>query len=376
METVCNPSTTKRIVLRAARAKRPIFIWGPPGIGKSDTVADIAHSGLSGNNYLIDLRLALMEPTDLRGFPWRNPETNSMEWAPPADLPSQEFAEQYDNIVLFLDELNSAPPSVQAAAYQLILNRRIGQYNLPDNVIIVAAGNRENDRGVTYRMPAPLADRFRHVYMGVNFQDWMTWALNNNVSAEVVGFLKYDESKLFTFDPKSPTMIFATPRSWTYVSEILEDPDFDKAGHAEKTAEVAGAVGEGTANDFMSFRKLAGKLPDPQDVLDGTVKTLNDDIKKELGALYSLTITMTYKIHQQYKEFLNNQDSKAAYKTSFNNACRFSMENMEPEMVILMLKTLMKDYGVQFDIRHDFDDDIRKTFNDRYVKYLVEEINN
>lgn len=126
METLqVRPSDTRDIVLRAMKAKRPIFLWGPPGIGKSELVQQIVDSGELGNAYMIDMRLALMEPTDLRGYPFRNPETNQMEWAPPADLPTQELADSYDTIVIFLDELNSAPPSVQAAAYQLVLNGRI-----------------------------------------------------------------------------------------------------------------------------------------------------------------------------------------------------------------------------------------------------------
>ena len=144
METLqVRPSDTRDIVQRAMQAERPIFLWGPPGIGKSELVQQIVDDGALGNAYMIDMRLALMEPTDLRGYPFRNPETNTMEWAPPADLPTQELADEYDTIVVFLDELNSAPPSVQAAAYQLVLNKRIGQYNLPNNVKIVAAGNRE-----------------------------------------------------------------------------------------------------------------------------------------------------------------------------------------------------------------------------------------
>ena len=143
METLtARASTVQPIVERAMAANRPIFLWGAPGIGKSELVEGIVEAH-PGNNLMIDMRLALMEPTDLRGYPFRNPATNQMEWAPAADLPTMEQAELYDLIVLFLDELNSAPPSVQAAAYQLILNGKIGQYELPKNVRIVAAGNRE-----------------------------------------------------------------------------------------------------------------------------------------------------------------------------------------------------------------------------------------
>ena len=213
-EVTARASTVIPIVERSMAANRPIFLWGPPGIGKSELVASITDN-LPGNNLMIDLRLALMEPTDLRGYPFRNPENNTMEWSPPVDLPSQELASQYDTIVLFLDELNSAPPSVQAASYQLILNGKIGQYLLPNNVRIVAAGNRETDRGVTFRMPAPLANRFRHINMEVNFEDWQQWAVNNDIHSEVVGYLSYAKQDLFDFDPKTSSQSFATPRSWS-----------------------------------------------------------------------------------------------------------------------------------------------------------------
>ena len=138
METLKTRATeVKPIIKRALQVNRPIFIWGAPGIGKSELVEQIVNSGEIGNATMIDMRLALLEPTDLRGYPFRNPETNQMEWAPPADLPTQELADSYDTIVIFLDELNSAPPSVQAAAYQLVLNGKIGQYRLPSNVKIV-----------------------------------------------------------------------------------------------------------------------------------------------------------------------------------------------------------------------------------------------
>ena len=120
MDLQVKATQVNNIVGRAFAAKQPVFLWGAPGIGKSEVIEQITAS--LGNSLMIDMRLALMEPTDLRGYPFRNPETNQMEWAPPADLPSQELADQYDHIVLFLDELNSAPPSVQAAAYQLVLN--------------------------------------------------------------------------------------------------------------------------------------------------------------------------------------------------------------------------------------------------------------
>ncbi len=123
----------RKSLLKAFQVKRPLFLWGPPGIGKSELVENITRD-LGG--YMIDLRLGQMEPTDIRGIPFYNKDSGKMDWAPPVELPDDELASQYPVVVLFLDELNSAAPSVQSAAYQLILNRRIGKYVLPDNVVM------------------------------------------------------------------------------------------------------------------------------------------------------------------------------------------------------------------------------------------------
>jgi hypothetical protein len=367
METLAvRPSEVKPIVLRSLKVKRPIFIWGPPGIGKSELVEGITYRELPGNNLMIDMRLALMEPTDLRGYPFRNPETNQMEWAPAADLPSAEVAAQYDNVVLFMDELNSAPPSVQAAAYQLILNRRIGQYALPDNVVIVAAGNRETDRGVTFRMPAPLANRFRHVNMEVNFEDWQQWAVNNDVHPDVVGYLSFSKADLFNFDPKTSSQAFATPRSWTYVSESLYLAEFDTASAKEQKAEIAGSIGEGMAIKFVEHRKIASKLPNPSDIIAGEVTKLDSSISSEISAKYTLVVSLAYELNDIYK---NSNDKE--FKDAINHVVRFGFNNFEPEMVVFLFRTILKDYKIAFNLRTTLDKDLQKTFQDRYVKYIA-----
>ncbi len=365
MDLQVKATQVNNIVGRAFAAKQPVFLWGAPGIGKSEIIQQITDS--LGNSLMIDMRLALMEPTDLRGYPFRNPETNQMEWAPPADLPSQELAEQYDHIVLFLDELNSAPPSVQAAAYQLVLNGRIGQYKLPDNVRIVAAGNRETDRGVTYRMPAPLANRFRHLNMTVDFGDWLTWALLNEVHQDVVGYLSYAKQDLFDFDPKTSSQAFATPRSWNVVSGMLKVEGFDTADTYEQKAEIAGAVGEGMAAKFIEHRRIAGTMPNPEDILDGKVKKLDPKLTSEISAKYSLVVGLTYEVNEMYKE----NGTKGDFKEKFNNAVRFAYDNFDPEMVVLLFKTIMTDYQIRFNIRTDLDKDVYKVFSERYTKYIV-----
>ena len=368
METLqVRPAEVKPIILRSMKANRPIFIWGAPGIGKSELVQGIVDSGELGNAFMIDLRLALMEPTDLRGYPFRNPETNTMEWAPAADLPTEELAKEVDTIVLFLDELNSAPPSVQAAAYQLVLNKKIGQYNLPNNVRIVAAGNRETDRGVTFRMPSPLANRFRHINMDVNFEDWQQWAINNDVHPDVIGYLSFAKQDLFNFDPKTSSQAFATPRSWTFTSDILKVDGFEDASGREQKAEIAGAIGEGMAIKFIEHRKIASNLPNPTDVIEGKVKTLDNKISEEISAKYSLVVSIAYELNDIYKE--TGVDDK--FSKMLNNTVRFSFDNFEPEMVVFLFKTIMKDYKITFNVRTTLDKDLKDTFSERYVKYIT-----
>ena len=334
------------------RKKRPIFLWGPPGIGKSDIVAQIT-KGLV-NSYLIDIRLSLWEPTDIKGIPYFDANEGKMVWGAPAELPDEAMAAKYDHIVLFLDEMNSAAPAVQAAAYQLILNRRVGQYRLPDNVIIVAAGNREADKGVTYRMPAPLANRFVHLEMAVNFDDWFSWAVNNKVHQDVVGYLQFAKADLYDFDPKSASRSFATPRSWSFVSELLDEQLDD----GTTTDLVAGAVGEGLAIKFMAHRKIAGSMPDPSDILAGKVKELKS---KEISAMYSLTVSLCYEL----KEASDANDKK--FDDKVNNFLRFAMDNFDTELVVMGIKLALTQYQLPIDpdAVECFDE-----FHDRYGKYI------
>jgi hypothetical protein len=277
-----------------------------------------------------------------------------MKWAPPVELPSEEFAAQFENIVLFLDEMNSAAPAVQSAAYQLILNRRVGTYKLPDNVLIIAAGNRDADKGVTYRMPAPLANRFVHLELTVDFSDWFDWAVQNKIHKDVVGFLNFSKKDLYDFDPKSSSRSFATPRSWSFVSELLDD------GLDESTTTdlVAGTVGEGLAVKFMAHRKVASKMPNPSDILDGKVKELKT---KEISATYSLTVSLCYEL----KEASDKGDKK--FDDKVNNFLRFSMDNFETELVVMGIKLALTQYGLPID-----PDEVEcfDEFHERFGKYI------
>ena len=348
----------RRAILRCFKAKRPVFMWGPMGIGKSELIADIATEmgGLT-----IDLRMATMEPTDLRGIPYFNKDLGVMAWAPPVELPSEELAAQYPIVVLFLDEMNSAAPAVQAAAYQLVLNRRVGTYKLPDNVVIVAAGNRETDKGVTYRMPAPLANRFVHLELRVDFDSWQTWAVNNRIHKDVVGWISFSKQSLFDFDPRSPSRSFATPRSWTFVSELLEDGENDST----LTDLVAGSVGDGQAIKFMAHRKIAGQLPSPTDILNGKVTELKS---KEISAMYSLVTSMCYELQDAHKKLSQAGDKTGKWHSMADCFFKFMMDNFNTEITVMGARVALTTYNLPFvpGKLKSFDE-----FHKRFGKYII-----
>ena len=339
------PSDIREEVNYAMNRKRPVFIWGPPGIGKSEIVSSITQER---SGYMIDMRLALMEPTDLRGI--RLFQTWSLDlWngCRQRIYATQELADQFECVVLFLDEMNQAPQSVQAAAYQLILNRRLGNYHLPDNVLIVAAGNRESDRGVAYRMPSALANRFVHLEMTTDFEDWQTWALLNNMNPEVIGYVTANKMDLMNFDPRTASRAFATPRSWTFVSQMLPQPG-EEISTSRLHDLIAGTVGDGIATKFMAHRAIAGKLPNPSDILNGTVTTLSSDAR-EISAMFSLTASLCYEL----KDFLdrNGKDKMEELYKMADNFFNFMMDNFETEMTVLGGRTALKVYKLPLEPR-------------------------
>jgi hypothetical protein len=348
------PKSAKKAIRFAVKKRRPVFLWGPPGIGKSDIVKQI---GEDAGREVIDVRLALWEPTDIKGIPYYNADQGKMVWAPPAELPTNPES----TAIIFLDELNSAPPAVQAAAYQLILNRRVGTYELPKGVDVVAAGNREGDRGVTYRMPAPLANRFIHLEAKVDFDDFQEWAVMNAVHPEVLGYVGFAKQDLYDFDPKSPSKAFATPRSWVFVSDLLKDEDCD-ADTLHNL--VAGAVGDGLAIKFMAHRKIAGRLPKAEDILDGKVKDLS---VKEVSAMYSLTVSLCYELKDRAEKKSKGWDSMA------DNFFRYMMDNFPTELVVMGAKTALTNYDLPLDATKmkNFDE-----FHKRFGKYVLSAMEN
>lgn len=254
--------------------RQPVFLWGPPGVGKSQLVAQAARDlGMA----LRDIRAVLLDPVDLRGLPRITPE-GAAQWCPPAFLPDGRAEPRG---LLFLDELNAAPPLVQAACYQLILDRRVGEYRLPDGWSVVAAGNREKDRAVTHRMPSALANRMVHLDCDVCLEDWLAWAKEAGMRAEIMAFLRFRPKMLHDFDPQASGKAFASPRSWEFLSGIM-DAGPDPAVAYEL---FQGTVGPGAAAEFAGFLELWRELPSVEETL---AAPLSARVPSEPAALYAM----------------------------------------------------------------------------------------
>jgi MoxR-like ATPase len=256
----------------------PVMLWGPPGVGKSEMVAQV---GKRHNVPVIDIRLSQMEPSDLRGIPFR--VEARVEWAVPAMLP--DVQRHGPEGILFLDEITSAPPSVSAAAYQLILDRRLGEYQVPDGWAIFAAGNRQGDRGVTYTMPAPLANRFSHFEVESHLDDWVSWAYANGIDERLIGFLRFRPELLFNFDPSHNPVAFPSPRSWEFAHRALQ-----KFGEnsALMVNTLQACVGPAAGIELAAFVNNLDKLPDLDAILRGDEVPTPDEIDLQYAVASAL----------------------------------------------------------------------------------------
>lgn len=338
------PSQVGQAVETLIDLRRPGFIWGPPGIGKSELIEGIAQRrGIE----LRDVRLGTMDPTEVKGFPVPNIADNVMHWLPPDFLPPM-FVERemlsdvkgkalYQNDsgdglvyedgkpykgkaaptvklvqvpndsegILFMDELNQAPPMTQAAAYQLLLNRKIGEYELPAGWAMMAAGNRETDRANAQRMPSALALRLVHIDMLPSIDDWSAWAVQHpdQVSVPLLAFLRFKPDLLHKFDPRR--RVSPNPRSWIFTDSIAE---------SDLPAEISlalqqGTVGEAEAAEYVAFRGMMSELPTVDQVKlnpDGTA--IPNNISAKFGIIAALARANTKDIYPRIKKYIDRFD--------------------------------------------------------------------
>lgn len=259
------PSQILQTIGHAHAINEPLMIWGPPGGGKSSLVHQYA---AAEDVELLDWRLTLMDSVDMRGTPYREGECT--RWAPPIELPRKLGKRRG---IIFIDELPQARMEVKNVAAMLFLERRIGEWKLPENWYVLAAGNRMGDAAGTSAMPTHLNNRLWHVELDVSLDDWMVWALANDIDYRVIAYLKYRPSALLAFDPRSKEAAFASPRSWAMLSSLMK-----RLGESVAGVDVAlladwsaGCVGAAHGREFAGFlRTLASLCSIEQILLDPT----------------------------------------------------------------------------------------------------------
>ncbi len=251
-----------------------VMIWGPPGIGKSSIVAQVAEKH---DLKIVDLRLSQLAPTDLRGLPVA--EEGVAKWFPPEFLPREGKG------ILFLDEINMATPAMQGIAQQLILDRQVGSYMVPDGWFIWAAGNRKTDRAAVFEMPSALANRFIHLDVVPDLDSFKAWGIATGIGEKVLAFLAFRPSLLHKIDPKHPA--WPSPRSWTMADLLL------KAGLV-----VDSAVGKGAQGEFDAFCAIYGNLPDIDSIMSGKSKA---KFPSEPSARYAVVLGMVVRAEDPQK---------------------------------------------------------------------------
>ncbi|MBE9516150.1 MAG: MoxR family ATPase [Proteobacteria bacterium] len=302
----------------------PVMLWGPPGVGKSQMVVETAQKH---NVPVVDIRLSQMEPTDLRGIPFRTGD--KVEWAIPSLLPDAE--RHGERGILFLDEITSAAPTVSAAAYQLILDRRLGEYSVPDGWAIFAAGNRQGDRGVTYAMPAPLANRFSHYEVEAHLDDWVAWAYTNNIDERVIAFLRFRPELLFDFDPAHNPVAFPSPRSWEFAHRALQK------FHDHPSLLLDGmqaSIGPAAGIELKAFVDNLDNLPDIDAIINGGNEV---PVPKEIDLQYAVASALVGRA-------IKARDTSEA-ATVYGNILDYASRFTQREMGVMLVSDMHRAVG-------------------------------
>jgi len=258
------PARLYTLLRRLIKAGRPAMVWGPPGVGKTDVSRLVSDS--MGMVYR-GVHTLLTDPVDLRGIPQID-EQGRTRWAPPIFLPHNEKSATGDEAkyLLVLEELPAAPPMVQTAFYSLVLEGKLGEYELPDGASIIACGNRQKDGGAFHKMSNALASRFVHIDVKADVGDWLEWAMENDIAPEVMFFIQFRPELLHVYNPPIAEGTFPCPRTWSFVSDILKVQD--ESDGDDDLPLFRGTIGEAAGVEFSGFLQIWKELPHPQTIID------------------------------------------------------------------------------------------------------------
>lgn len=300
-----------------------VMLWGPPGAGKSDAVREFGRvlSVKTGKDVRVtDVRLLLSNPIDLRGIPVANPERTLAVWLKPKIF-DMDTGDGVINI-LFLDELSACSPTMQAAAYQITLDRIIGEHKLPENCIVIAAGNRVTDKSVSFKMPKALANRLCHIEIGANFDSWIKWAKKNGIHYKIIDFVTSRRDFFMKFDPDRDDLAFPTPRTWELASKVLGayEGDVNKAYTL-----MAGCLGASTAMEFLTWCNVYKEIPSLDAIFDGR----NPSLPKKPNVMFALVSSMIAYANEHRNEM-----------NRIGNAIEYS-EQFSPDFSVTFVRELM-----------------------------------
>ena len=299
------PGAVLRTLIESGNIPSMIF-WGPPGIGKTQLVHQLAASvakATGKQSHVRTVSLVLQNPVDLRGIPAKveveviNEKGEKVTEERAKWLKPELFElDPSDGVInwVFLDEIPSAAPSVQAAAYQIALERRIGEHEFPKNTVVIGAGNRTTDRAVAFKMPKPLANRATHFEVAADAKSWHEWALTHGIHQSIIAFIEWNPEYLFKFDPTTDDVAFPTPRSWELVNSYLKTgQDYARSlgtGVVDAMFEcIAGTVGLGVALEYKAYTEVYGRIPTFKDIITGKTPTCPKDITtKDTSAIYAI----------------------------------------------------------------------------------------
>ena len=313
-----------------------VMLWGPPGVGKSQGVRALAEKIRENTGkacVVTDVRLLLFNPVDLRGIPTANEDKTLAVWLKPKIFQMDESADTVN--ILFLDEISAAPPSVQAAAYQITLDRTVGEHRLPENCIVIAAGNRITDKSVAYHMPKALANRLCHIEIKGDYDAWHRWAVKKDLHPFVTGYLEYNPVALLRFEPTAGSLAFPTPRSWEMVSNILNTVSEDIS---RVYPLIVGCIGQSTSHNFREWTRLYRAMPDVEDIFTG--RSAERPVREELQIVLRSVMVRYAQRHPERGKIFQSIDYACGLPWGFR------VKLLQDYMQLPALKTILEDNPV------------------------------
>jgi MoxR-like ATPase len=277
----------QQAIKTAIAANEPLMIYGSPGLGKSDTVKQVAKEL---DMDIFDIRASLLDPVDLRGLPVPNIESKEVNWLTPEFWPRENKPS-----IVFFDEITNAAPSVQTGLLQILLDRQCGSYKMPSEVRMLAAGNLSTDKAGSSNLITSLKSRFLNVTFEADLVDWIEWALENDIDESVRQYVRFRPGNLHAFDPRSKENAFPCPRSWEKLSNVRKV----KVPSNIEYELYSGIVGQAAATEYVGFLRTYREMPDIAEIL---MNPSSGPIPEKAQVKYAVCGSLAMRANQEHAE--------------------------------------------------------------------------